>query len=516
MPTALISVFDKTHLEPLARKLSEDYGYDILSTGGTRQYLLERGIEAQETSELTGFGELLGGRVKTLHPTLFAGILAERYDQPLPEGVTHPIDLVIVNLYPFEQEQLTYKGDDPMHLLHFIDIGGSSLIRAAAKNYPSVGVVVSPGQYDQVMDWLEEGEGELTLQQRRDLAYQAFQRSVAYDTAISKYFYARCFAQETQSDLPETMAFNLTKVQDLRYGENPHQQAALYASHHQTPDFDLLHGKPLSFNNLLDMQAGWDLVTEFTDITACAIIKHNNPCGAAVDATSMTRAYEAALACDPLSAFGGVVAFNRPVTKAVAELLKAMFLEVIIAPDFEPDAITVLSDKKNLRLVKRPLPTQQLSSPQLKQLNEHLYLVQVENPDLTEQPDHGALQVVTKNGPNESHWPDIAFAWTVVKHLKSNAIVVAKDGKTLGIGCGQTSRIGAMELALEQACDGANGAVLASDGFFPAIDNIQAAAQARIGVIIQPGGSIKDEDVIEQANNFGIPMLTTGRREFKH
>jgi phosphoribosylaminoimidazolecarboxamide formyltransferase / IMP cyclohydrolase len=517
MPTALISVFDKTNLEPLARALYEDYGYTILSTGGTRQYLMERGIEATETSELTGFEELLGGRVKTLHPTLFAGILAERYQTPtVPAGVTHPIDLVIVNLYPFEQEKASYQGPDPMHLLHFIDIGGSALIRAAAKNYPSVGVVVDPGQYASVLDWLKQGEGELTLQQRRELGYHAFERSVAYDTAISQYFYARCYGQDASQQLPDRMNLTLNKVQDLRYGENPHQVAALYTSHQQTPDFTLLHGKELSFNNLLDMQAGWDLVTEFTDITACCIIKHNNPCGASVSAVGVAHAYQQALDCDPLSAFGGIVAVNQPVTTDAAQLMKALFLEVIIAPAFEPEALALLQEKKNLRLVTRPLPQDKTSAVQLKQLTETLYLAQAENAELTDQPDHGELKIVTQTQPDEAHWPDIAFAWTVVKHLKSNAIVLVKEGRTLGIGCGQTSRIGSMELALAQACDEAKGAVLASDGFFPAIDNIEAAAQARVGVIIQPGGSIKDTDVIDAANRFNMPMLTTGRREFKH
>jgi phosphoribosylaminoimidazolecarboxamide formyltransferase / IMP cyclohydrolase len=516
MPTALISVFDKTNLEPLARLLSEDFGYDILSTGGTRQYLLDHGIEAQETSDITGFGELLGGRVKTLHPTLFAGILAERYDQPLPEGVTNPIDLVIVNLYPFEQEKATYQGADPLHLLHFIDIGGSSLIRAAAKNYPSVGVVVDPGQYVQVIDWLKDGQGELTLQQRRELGYHGFQRSVQYDTAISRYFYARCYGQDGVDGFPDTVNLNLTKLQDLRYGENPHQAAALFSANNQSADFTLLHGKELSYNNLLDMQAGWDLVTEFSDVVACAIIKHNNPCGAAISHTSVDEAYQQALDCDPLSAFGGVVAINRPLTAKAAELMKALFLEVIIAPAFEPDALAILQTKKNLRLVTRPLPEGVENPVVIKQLNANLFLLQQENANLTDKPDHGELKIVTQAQPSEAHWPDIAFAWTIVKHLKSNAIVIAKDGRTVGIGCGQTSRIGAMEIALEQACDQAKDAVLASDGFFPAIDNIQAAAQARVGVIIQPGGSIKDEDVIAQANQFNLPMLTTGRREFKH
>ena len=398
--------------------------------------------------------------------------------------------------------------------MHFIDIGGSSLIRAAAKNYPSVGVVVDPSQYAQVMDWLREGEGELTIQQRRELGYQAFQRSVAYDTAISQYFYARCYGQEGADQFPDTKTLTLTKLQDLRYGENPHQAAALYASNYQQADFDLLHGKPLSYNNLLDMQAGWDLVTEFTDVAACAIIKHNNPCGAAISHANVKDAYQMALDCDPLSAFGGVVACNRPITTAAAEQMKALFLEVIIAPAFEPDALAVLQTKKNLRLVTRPLPEVLDNPVVLKQLNSNLFLMQTENPELTA--EQNGLQVVTKAQPDDNHWADIAFAWTIVKHLKSNAIVLAKEGRTVGIGCGQTSRIGAMEIALQQACDQAKDAVLASDGFFPAIDNIQAAAHARVGVIIQPGGSIKDDDVIAEANQYNLAMLTTGRREFKH
>jgi phosphoribosylaminoimidazolecarboxamide formyltransferase/IMP cyclohydrolase len=506
---AFLSVFDKTGLEPFARTLVEQFGYALLSTGGTYKYLTERGIPVQESSEITGFEELLGGRVKSLHPTIFAGILAERHDTPAPADVELLIDLVVVNLYPFEQERDKPASNDPFHLLHFIDIGGSALIRAAAKNYPSVNVLCDANQYEPFLALLRGGDGKTNLSDRRQLAVRAFERSVSYDSAILAVMRE---GVPGQSATPDFLPITLHKVQDLRYGENPHQAAALYGLNGARPDFESHHGKELSFNNLLDLEAAWRIVSEFEETPACAIIKHNNPCGVAVSPVSIAQAYQTALQADPISAFGGIVACNRPVTAEAARAMKDVFLEVIVAPEFEPEAFEILSAKKNLRLVTRTQPAV-TTGLELRQLTPDLYLAQTMAPTQAQPED---WTPVTENKPTTEQLNDLAFAWKVVKHMKSNAIVLAKDGRTVGMGAGQTSRIAAMEIALAQACDEAKGAALASDGFFPAVDNIQAAAQNRVGAIVQPGGSIKDGDVIAAANQAEMPMVTTGQREFKH
>jgi phosphoribosylaminoimidazolecarboxamide formyltransferase/IMP cyclohydrolase len=517
---AFLSVFDKTGLEPLARALSEQYGYELLATGGTKTFLEEKGLAVRESSEITGFGELLGGRVKSLHPEIFAAILAER-DNP-QHTVPFLIDVVVVNLYPFEQERASEAAQrDPGHLIHFIDIGGSALIRAAAKNCRDVSVLCDPAQYDAFLADLAAHQGHSSKTLRQQLALAAFQRSVAYDTAIAGYFAQLTQDAPAEAELADTLPLTLQKVQDLRYGENPHQKAALYGLGTRSVDFEVLWGKELSFNNILDMEAGWNIVTEFTeglfkDTAACAIIKHNNPCGVAISHRSVQDAYQTAFDADPLSAFGGVVAFNRPVDVETAKWMKEVFLEVILAPDFEPGAFELLQAKKNLRLVKRPLPpAHPAEGLQLKQVSPQLFLAQMldpaQNPDIATR-----MQVATEKKPDETMLEDMLFAWKVVKHVKSNAIVLAKEGRTVGIGGGQTSRIGALENALKQACDEAKDAILASDGFFPHEDNIYAAVQARVGAIIQPGGSIKDKDIIALANQYQLPMVLTGLREFKH
>ncbi len=503
---AFISVFDKQGLEPLARTLVEQYNYALLSTGGTYKLLTEKGIPAVESSELTGFGELLGGRVKSLHPTIFAGILAEEKDRP---AVPVPIDTVIVNLYPFEQERAENPHLD--HLLHFIDIGGSALIRAAAKNHPVVNILSGPEQYDGFLKALADHGGTTTLAYRQQLAIDAFNRSAYYDSLIARTMLASQ-GEETGAPPPltETLTLPLAKIRDLRYGENPHQVAALYGLGKREVDFEYLHGKELSFNNILDMEAAWRIATEFTESPAAVIIKHNNPCGVATSTRSLADAFQRALDTDPLSAFGGVVALSQPVDEKTAALMKDIFLEVIVAPDFEPAAFELLSAKKNLRLIKRDWPQGQ-SGLDYKQVSAELFLVQGINPE-----KQGLMKVVTEQKPSESQLEDMVFAWKVVKHVKSNAIVLAKDGKTVGIGGGQTSRIGALENALKLACDQAKDAVMASDGFLPHEDNIYAAAHARVGAIIQPGGSVKDPEVIRLANQYHIPMVTTGIREFRH
>jgi len=521
---AFISVFDKTGLDYLAKAMVEDYGYTILSTGGTHKFLVEKGIPALESSDITGFNELLGGRVKSLHPEIFGAILAERDKTDAPDYVMPQffIDTVIVNLYPFEQERdnpqfATSKKADPYHLLHFIDIGGSALIRAAAKNYPDVNVLCEASQYAEFLAVLKSGNGKTDLALRKKLSVQAFQRSVSYEVAIYQEL-----AKElpTETGLPDYV-LPLMKIQDLRYGENPHQQAALYGVGKRTVDFECFHGKELSFNNILDMQAGWNIVTEFNEQPACAIIKHNNPCGVALSVRSLADAYKIAFDVDPLSAFGGVVAFNQTVDEKTAEQLKDVFLEVVLAPDFALGALEILKTKKNLRLVKRPLPDKsKVSGFELKQVSEDLYLVQTNEPGkeirIDAMAEQETLSIVTETKPTEEQLRDLVFAWKVVKHVKSNAIVLAHEGRTVGIGGGQTSRIGALENALKIACDQAKDAVMASDGFLPQEDNIHAAAQARVAAIIQPGGSIKDKDVIALANKNNIAMILTGVREFKH
>jgi phosphoribosylaminoimidazolecarboxamide formyltransferase/IMP cyclohydrolase len=516
---AFISVFDKQGLEPLARALSEQYGYLILSTGGTKKFLDDRKIPAIESSEITGFGELLGGRVKSLHPEIFAGILAESKDREDKDTVPFAVDVVVVNLYPFEAERERFAKEedaqDPLHMLHFIDIGGSSLIRAAAKNYPLVNILGNPAQYDAFLQAMAKGNGETTLGFRKKLAVEAFAQSAYYDGLINRYLMGQLKNQGEMPAMPDSVTLPLSKITDLRYGENPHQQAALYGLAKRDVDFEYLHGKELSFNNILDMQAAWNIVTEFTENSACVIVKHNNPCGVAISTQSVQDAFSRALDTDPLSAFGGVVAFNQPVTEEAAKRMKDIFLEVIIAPDFEPAAFDVLSVKKNLRLVKRELPGLKTGQIEYKQVANDLFLLQSVDEKKANQAD-SVFKIATQKKPTDAQLEDMVFAWKIVKHVKSNAIVLAKKGKTVGIGGGQTSRIGALENALKLACDEAKDAVLASDGFLPHEDNIYAAAQARVGAIIQPGGSVKDPDVIKLANQFNMTMITTGIREFRH
>jgi phosphoribosylaminoimidazolecarboxamide formyltransferase / IMP cyclohydrolase len=531
---AFLSVFDKTGLAPLAKALVETYGYELLATGGTKTHLEEKGIPVRESSEITGFDELLGGRVKSLHPEIFAGILAER-DNPTHD-VPFLIDTVVVNLYPFEQEQASeakkqaHERDDN-HLLHFIDIGGSSLIRAAAKNYRFVTVLTQASDYTEFLTQLEKNKGEADKAFRQAMALKAFQRSVSYDTAITSYFQqltASATPKTPSPDegqhidtLPNRVTLQLEKIQDLRYGENPYQKAALYGLDHSDVDFKVLHGKELSYNNLLDLQAGWNIVREFSQTPACAVIKHNNPCGVAISNISIHDAYSTAFFADPLSAFGGVVALNKPVDEKTALEMKEVFLEVIIAPDFTPEAMAILTTKKNLRLVQRDfIPVENIETLDYKQVSPHLFLIQTQDPGQLQGLEARLLEeellAATDKKPRHDQLQDMIFAWKVVKHVKSNAIVLAKEGKTVGIGGGQTSRIGALENALKHACDEAKDSVMASDGFFPHEDNIYAAVQARVGAIIQPGGSIKDKDIITLANQYQLPMVLTGVREFKH
>jgi len=512
---AFISVYNKENIVNFAEKLISEYGYEIVSTGGTYETLKNNNIKAIEISELTGFTELLGGRVKSLHPKIHAGILAQRNIQEDMEQLKKedivPIDMVVVNLYPFEEASKNPE-INIKELVEYIDIGGVTLLRAAAKNFEYVTCVSSPDLYDSVLENLAQNRGETDYSLRKDLAIKAFQYTSFYDSLIAEQFLAKLTAQ-TPDKMPEIFNVSLKKSQDLRYGENPHQSAALY-KRNDSIEYELLNGKELSFNNIVDMASALNIVSEFIDVPVACIIKHNNPCGVAIG-KNINDAYYKAFDCDPVSAFGGIIGLNQPVTKEIAKAVKDIFFEVVIAPDFEPEALELLKAKKNLRLVKVLSDLLTYRTVQKYDIKDLPFGVLVQNADKGElQKD--SFKVVTKKKPTESQVEDMVFAWKVAKHVKSNAIVVAKDKKAIGIGVGQTSRIGSMEIALAQACADTKDAVIASDGFFPAVDNIHAAAQARIGAIIQPGGSIKDKDVIEEADKYGIAMVTTSMRHFKH
>lgn len=512
---AFISVYDKTGIVDFARKLSEEFGYKLISTGGTYRELEAKGIEVTEISEITGFVELLNGKVKSLHPKIHAGILASgsREDeiQELSDNNIDMTDMVIVNLYPFEEA--SKDADLPMEKLYeYIDIGGVTLLRAAAKNFFRVTSVYSPDMYDRIIEELGISGGDTSYGLRKELAIKTFAYTSSYDSLISEQL-AKRLVEGAENKMPETFNLNAAKVKDLRYGENPHQKAALYEKASGIK-FEVLNGKELSYNNMVDMASALNIVSEFTDVPAACIIKHNNPCGAAIG-VNITDAYLKAHLCDPISAFGGIIGLNLPVTKEIAEHAVKIFFEVIVAPDFTEEALEILKTKKNLRLVKLNSGFEDYKKAQQYSIKDLPFGTLIQDADKGElSPD--SFKVVTKTKPDSNQIEDMIFAWKIVKHVGSNAIVVARDLRTIGIGMGQTSRIASMEIALSQACDETTGAVIASDGFFPATDNIHAAAQARVGAIIQPGGSIKDADVIAECDKFEIPMITTGLRHFKH
>jgi len=513
---AFISVYNKEGIVEFAQKLREFHGYELISTGGTYDALKENGIEVTEISEITGFRELIHGKVKSLHPKIHAGILASRTAQDevneLKENAIDFIDIVVVNLYPFEKasKNAAMEVDE---LYEYIDIGGVALLRAAAKNFFHVTSVYSADLYEKVLEDLDENQGNTTYELRKELAVKTFAYTSAYDALISKKLTEKLFDEEDRELLPERLSLNLEKIKDLRYGENPHQQAAIYKTP-ETLDYEVLQGKELSYNNMVDITSAVDIISEFVDVPAACVIKHNNPCGVALG-KNITDAYYKAHKCDPISAFGGIIGLNETVTPEIAKHASQMFLEVIVAPDFTEEALEIFATKKNLRLVKLPfsfLEYKKAQSYTIKDLPIGTLVQSVDNIELSAD----NFKVVTSCKPTEKNVEDMVFAWKVVKHVGSNAIVIVKDLKTVGIGMGQTSRIASMEIALNQACDETKKAVIASDGFFPAVDNIHAAAQARIGAIIQPGGSIKDKDVIKESEKYKIPMITTGVRHFKH
>lgn len=499
---AYISVHDKENIVEFARELVENHKFEIVSTGGTFKLLHDSGISVKEVSQITGFPEMLHGKVKSLHPAIFAGILADMTSsQEAAEIAKFKIenfDLVVVNLYPFEA--VAKQTDNIDELIKNIDIGGVSLLRAGAKNYKNVAVVTDKADYKKAIDANE--------QTREELAVKALKTTSDYDKIISSKL-SEVFGGEPSAD----KSFNFKKVQDLRYGENPHQKAGLYSNGHEV-DYDILWGKELSYNNILDITTAVNVVSEFYDVPAVSIIKHLTPCGVALG-KDILEAYKKAFDCDPISAFGGIVAFSRTVNKQVAKLLNSVFLEVVVAPDYDEDALEILKGKKNLRLIKLNTPLEKYKAMTSEEIKITPFGVLIQDSDKKEL-DKDSFKVVTKTKPTAEQIEDAIFAWKVVKHAKSNAIVIAKDFKTLAIGQGQTNRVGAFEWALNYACDGSKDAVAASDGFFPAVDNIQAAAQGRISMIIQPGGSIKDADVIAEADKYKIAMVTTGIRHFRH
>jgi phosphoribosylaminoimidazolecarboxamide formyltransferase / IMP cyclohydrolase len=511
---AVLSVSDKTGIAEFARGLAE-LDIELVSTGGTAAALREEGLEVRDIEDLTGFPEIMGGRVKTLHPRLYAGVLGLRdstaHMADADEHEVEFVDLVCVNLYPFETHAAR-RGVTEQEVLEHIDIGGPTMIRAAAKNFAFTAVVVSPESYDAVLQELSEGDNQLSLTTRENLAAEAFAYTARYDTAISRWF------AEKQGDFPQLMITAYEKVTDLAYGENPHQRAAYFsqvgARMHVLSMVRQLGGKDLTFNNVLDINAGRLLLHEF-EVPACAIIKHNNPSGAAVG-SSAVEAYKRAFACDPLSAFGGVVCVNRPVDREFAEALLQQFCEVILAPRFTDDAVEALSAKPKMRILEDNERRRiNISEWDLKRVMGGL-LVQDRDLDLE---DRSQMEVVTERKPSEHEWGEMLFAWKVCKHVRSNAIVLARDLATVGIGAGQPSRVDAVRHAIEKAHateTDLSGAALASDAFFPFSDGPQLAVDAGVAAIIQPGGSVRDHEVVEAADRAGISMVFAHRRHFRH
>ena len=515
---ALISVSDKTGVADFAAGLRR-LGVEIVSTGGTEEALREAGIEVEGVEEMTGFPEILDGRVKTLHPHLHAALLAKRDDpahvETLAERGIEPIDLVCVNLYPFERT-VSRQGVSDSEVIENIDVGGPTMIRAAAKNYESVAVVVRPESYDAVLAEMEESGGEVSVTTRHWLANEAFALTARYDAAISNWFAGRYEA------FPTHWVSAWEKIMDLSYGENPHQRAALYVDSggrsHVLSRTAKLHGKPLSFNNVLDLDAARRLIGDL-DEPAAVIVKHNNPCGAAIGG-NLAEAYEKALACDPMSAYGGVIALNRPVSRALAERLHENFIEVLLAPEFEEGALDVLQQKEAIRILEdseRRIPE---NDRDIKRVRGGIL---VQDPDGGPEPRE-LMEVVTKTEPTEEQWTDMLFAWNVVRIVRSNAIVLAADAATIGIGAGQMSRVDSVRLAVEKCRDARGekaakvleGSVMASDAFFPFADGPEMGIDAGVTAVIQPGGSKRDADVIEACDAAGVAMVFTRQRHFRH
>ncbi len=505
---ALMSVSDKSGLVEFARRL---HAADValVASGGTARVLSEAGLPVQAVEAVTGFPEILGGRVKTLHPAIHGGILARRTEQHLDELTEHniaPIDLVVVNLYPF-QATIAQPNITLATAIEEIDIGGVALLRAAAKNHEAVTVVCDPADYETVADAFAQG-GTSTMQ-RKQLALKAFRHTAEYDAAIADYL-AGQIDDAPATTLPAHLRVDLTQVQLNRYGENPHQQGGLYAYAGETMPFAVLHGKEMSYNNWLDLDGAWQMAQDFPEPTV-AIIKHGNPCGLAT-APTLAAAYEKALASDPVSAFGSIIAVNRALDVATVQAMASLFVEVVAAPSYDSDALDRLLKKKNLRVVQptgvkmRPLSLRSIYGGVL-----------VQEVDLSQNDmDPNGWRVVSKKQPSAAQLADLAFAWRVGRWVKSNAIVFVKDQATVGVGAGQMSRVDSVMIAGHKAGERANGAVMASDAFFPFPDAIEEAAKHGIAAVAQPGGSLHDEDVVKAVDALGLVMVMTGARHFRH
>ncbi|HLV27121.1 MAG TPA: bifunctional phosphoribosylaminoimidazolecarboxamide formyltransferase/IMP cyclohydrolase [Gemmatimonadales bacterium] len=513
MPRALLSVSNKSGLVPFARGLAE-LGWELVSTGGTARALREAGLDVQDVSEITGFPEIMDGRVKTLHPAVHGGLLARR-DLPehmstIAEHEIAPIDLVAVNLYPF-RETVAREGVTAADAIEQIDIGGPSMLRSAAKNFAGVWVVVNPEDYERVLNAIrQQDEGSDTnTELRRELASHVFSHTASYDAAIAGWF-----ASERDERFPESVTITVERQQSLRYGENPGQAAAFYRE--RTGGLDALEqlgGKELSFNNILDLEGALLATDHYADEMACAIVKHTTPCGIGVGESPL-KAYHKALACDPASAFGSVISLTRAVDTETAEAISALFVECLVAPDFEADALEILRRKKNLRILRGKAEWYP-GEMDVKRVRGGL-LLQERAPAAV---DEVGWKVVTTRQPTASEFADLRFAWKAVASVKSNAIVLARDGATIGIGAGQMSRVDASFLAAHKARGVGHetgGSALGSDAFFPFRDGVDQAAEAGVTAVIQPGGSVRDEEVIAAAEEHGIAMVFTGQRQFRH
>lgn len=499
---ALISVSDKTNLIPFAQFL-QSIDYQLISTGGTFQHLKENGIEVKEVKDVTGFPEILNGRVKSLHPAIHGGIMArrsnEKHMQTLSEHHINPIDIVIVNLYPFFEKMST--GLSEQEMIEFIDIGGPSMLRSSAKNFYDVTVITDVNDYDTIQKEIKEN-GDTSLETRKILAGKVFNLTSAYDAAISSYL--------LNEDFPVYLESSYEKMMDLRYGENPHQKAAYYVdktSNGAMKDFEYLQGKELSFNNIRDMDLAYKVVSEFKEITCCAV-KHSTPCGVAIGST-VDEAYKKTYECDPISIFGGIIAFNAEVNQSTAEKLNEIFLEIVIAPDFSKEALEVFQSKKNLRIIKVK-----------NSISDRINFAKVDGGLLVQQTDNqfsNDIKVVTKKQPTDKQMTDLLFAQKIVKWVKSNAIVVATNGQAFGIAGGQTNRIWAAQQAIERAKRiQTEDLVLASDAFFPFRDTVDFASKEGITAFIQPGGSVKDQESVDACDERELPMVFTGMRHFLH
>jgi phosphoribosylaminoimidazolecarboxamide formyltransferase/IMP cyclohydrolase len=513
---ALISVSNKDGILEFAREISK-LGIEILSTGGTAKMLRDAGVRVKDVSEFTGFPEMLDGRVKTLHPKVHGGLLGirsnpEHVKQMKQHGI-EPIDLVVVNLYPFEQT-VAKPGVSFEEAIENIDIGGPTMLRSAAKNHRDVAVVVSPRDYGRVLEEIRK-TGEVSAKTRFELCRTVFLHTARYDSAISAWLDNQVPAEE-KTRFPNILTLQFEKVQNLRYGENPHQEAAFYREFgRKEPSVSTakqLHGKEMSFNNFLDANSALELAKEY-DETAAVIVKHNNPCGAA-SGSNLVDVYRRARDCDPVSAFGGVIAFNRMVDFETAKELAATFVEVVVAPEFAPDALAELKKKKDIRLLD--VGPKVSGAPEGMDMKKVVGGLIYQDRDLGKIADVRSLRVATKRKPTDEEYEALAFAWKVCKHVKSNAIVFTKKDRTVGIGAGQMSRLDSVRLAVMKAQSSLKGTVLASDAFFPFRDGLDEAAKAGVTAVIQPGGSLKDEEVVKAADEHGIAMIITGMRHFRH